>query len=105
MVWSIDASFASHMDMKSHTSYCLTLGIGSPITGSSTQKINTRSSTELELVGVDNGIGFVEWTSLYSKEQVKAYPVDSPLKDMGKKTVLLQDNKSIIKMLKGGKRV
>ena len=105
MVWSIDASFAVHMDMKSHTGYCLTLGIGSPISGSSTQKINTRSSTESELVGVDDGIGFVEWASLYSKEQVKEYPVDHPLKDMGKKTVLLQDNTSTIKMLMGGKRV
>ena len=91
--------------MKSHTGYCLTLGIGSPISGSSTQKINTRSLTESELVGVDNVIGFVEWASLYSKEQVKEYPVKHPLKDMGKKTVLLQDNTSTIKMLKGGKRV
>ena len=33
MVWSIDASFAVHMDMKSHTGYCLTLRIGSPILG------------------------------------------------------------------------
>ena len=31
MVWSIDASFAVHMDMKSHTGYCLTLGTGSSI--------------------------------------------------------------------------
>ena len=30
MVWSIDASFAVHMDMKSHIGYCLTLGTGSP---------------------------------------------------------------------------
>ena len=88
MVWSIDASFAVHMDMKSHTGYCLTLGIGSPISGSSTQKINTRSSTESELVGVNDGIRFVEWVSLYSKEQVREYPVEHPLKDMGKKTVL-----------------
>ena len=105
MVWSIDASFAVHMDMKSHTGYCLTLRIGSPISGSSSQKINTRSLTESELVGVDDGIGFVEWASLYSKEQVEEYPVEHPLKDMGKKTVLLQDNTSTIKMLKGGKRV
>ena len=34
MVWSIDASFAVHMDMKSHTGCCLTLGTGSPISGS-----------------------------------------------------------------------
>ena len=94
-----------HMDMKSHTGYCLTLGIWSPISGSSSQKVNTRSLTESELVGVDDGIRFVEWASLYSKEQVKEYPAVHPLKDMGKKNVLLQDNTSTIKMLKGGKRV
>ena len=60
MIWSIDASFAVHTDMKSHTGYCMSLGIGSPISGSSSQKINTRSSTESELVGVDDTIGFVE---------------------------------------------
>ena len=104
-MWSIDASFAVHTDMKSHTGYCLSLGNGSPISGSSTQKVNTWSSTESELVGVDDAIGFVEWASLYSKEQVKDYPPEHPLKDMGKKTVVLQDNTSTIKMLMGGKRV
>ena len=44
MMWSVDASFAVHMDMQSHTGYCLTLGIGSPISGSSTQKVNTQAS-------------------------------------------------------------
>ena len=34
MVWSIDASFAVHMDIKGHTKYCLTLGTGSSISGS-----------------------------------------------------------------------
>ena len=58
MVWIIDASFAVHMDMKSHTGYCMTLRIRCPISGSSLQKINTRSSTEAELVGVDDTIAF-----------------------------------------------
>ena len=88
------------MNMKSHTGYCLTLGIGSPISGSSTQKVNTWSSTKSELFGVNDGITFVEWASLYSKEQVKEYSTKHPLKDMGKKTVLLQGNTSTIKMLK-----
>ena len=60
MVWSIDASFAVHMDMKSHTGYCLTLGTGSPISGSLGQKINSRSLTESELIVVDKTIEFVE---------------------------------------------
>ena len=105
MVWSIDASFAVHMDMKSHTGYCLTLGTGAPISGSLSQKINTRSSTESELVGVDDVISLVEWSSLYSKYQVEKYPKDHPLKDLGKKNLVKQDNTSTIKMLKGGVRV
>ena len=46
MLWSIDASFAVHIDMKSHTGYCLTLVMGSPISGSLGQKVNSRSLTE-----------------------------------------------------------
>ena len=65
MVWSTNALFAVHMDMKSQIGYCLTLGTGSPISGLSGQKLNTRSSTESELVGVNDVIGYVEWTSLY----------------------------------------
>ena len=105
MVWSIDASFAVHMDMKSHTGYSMTMGTGCLISGSSSQKINTRSSTEAKLVGVDDTIAFVEWASLYSKDQVKEYPKDHALKEMGSNTVVEQDNTSTIKMLKGGKRV
>ena len=66
MVWSIDALLAIHMmdmKMKSHTGYCLTLGTGSPISGSSTQKINTRSLAKSKVVSVDDAIGFVEWAS------------------------------------------
>ena len=76
------------MDMKSHTGYCMSMGIGCPISGSSSQKINTRSSTEAELVGVDDTIAFVEWASLYSKDQVKEYPKDHALKEMGTNTIV-----------------
>ena len=105
LVWSIDASFAVHIDMKSHTGYCLSLGIGSPISGSSTQKVNTRSTTESELVTVNDAIGYGEWTSLYSKDQVKEYPTEYPLKKLGTKNIVLQDNTSIFRLMKGGRRV
>ena len=93
------------MDMKSHTGYCLTLGTGSPISGSQSQKVTTRSSTESELVGVDGVISYVELASLYSKCQFKAYPVDHPLKEMGTNNLVKQDNTSTIKIVKGGVRV
>ena len=79
LIWSIDASFAVHTDMKSHTGYCLSLGIDSSLLGSSTQKINTRSTTDSKLVAVNDVIGYVEWISLYSKDQVKKYPTEHPL--------------------------
>ena len=54
LTWNIDASFAVQPDCKSHTGACLTLGHGSVLSISAKQKINTKSSTEAELVGVDN---------------------------------------------------
>ena len=44
MVWSINASFPIHKDMKCHTGYCFTLGKVSPISGSSGQKSKHKES-------------------------------------------------------------
>ena len=63
--WNIDASFAVHPDCKSHTGACLTLGHGSVLSISAKQKINTKSSTEAELVGVDDTMAFVLWMKLF----------------------------------------
>ena len=100
----IDASFAVHIDIKSHIRYCLAMGRGSTFLGSNTQSITTRSSTQDELVGIDNAIGFVECTSLFCKFQVNDYPKDHPLKKLGTKDMVKQDNTSTIKMAKGGRR-
>ena len=59
LYWYIDASFGTHPDMKSHTGSIFTLGKGC-ISGSSTkQKVNARSSTESELIGIDDKISKV----------------------------------------------
>ena len=50
----VDASFAVHPDYRSHTGAVMTFGKGSPIGLSKKQKLNTRSSTEAELVGADD---------------------------------------------------
>jgi hypothetical protein len=47
----IDASYAVHPDMKSHTGGAVSFGTGAALSKSSKQKLNTRSSTEAELVG------------------------------------------------------
>jgi len=56
--WSVDASFAVHNDMKSHTGGVMTLGSGALIAMSAKQKLNTTSSTEAELVGVSDSMPF-----------------------------------------------
>jgi hypothetical protein len=50
----VDASFAVHPNMRGHTGGGLTLGRGFSISVSTKQMLNTRSSTESELVGVDD---------------------------------------------------
>ena len=52
--WYVDVSFAVHPDYISHKGAVMTLGEGSIIAMSRKQKLNTRSSTEAELVGADD---------------------------------------------------
>jgi len=51
-----DAAFAVHADMKSHTRNIQTLGRGAANTISSKQKLNTKSSTEAQLVAADDSV-------------------------------------------------
>eukprot|EP00957_Ditylum_brightwellii_P208818 15359049-Ditylum_brightwellii.AAC.1 len=46
LTWYIDAAFAVHPYMKSHTGATFTLGKGVICSDSTNQKVNTRSSTE-----------------------------------------------------------
>jgi hypothetical protein len=66
--WYVDAGFAVHPDFKSHTGATMTFGKGAPITMSRKQKLNTRSSTEAKLVGVDDAINMILWTRLFLQE-------------------------------------
>jgi hypothetical protein len=50
----VDASYAVHPDMKSHTGGLMSMGTGGLICKSSKQKLNTKSSTEAELVGASD---------------------------------------------------
>ncbi len=50
LLWYVDALFAVHPNMHEHTGGGLTLGRGFPISVSTKQKLNTRSSTESELL-------------------------------------------------------
>ena len=60
--WWVDASYAVHPDYRSHTGIAMSLGKGTAINVSTKQKINTKSSTEAELVGADDAMPYVLWT-------------------------------------------
>ena len=92
--WLIDASFGVHPDFKSHTGAVMTMGKGAIQSISRKQKLNTRSSTESELVGVDDVCTMVLWTKLFLEAQ--GYQVD--------KNIIYQDNKSAILLETNGKK-
>ena len=92
--WWIDSSFAVHPDFKSHTGGAFSYGRGVPISKAAKQKLNTRSSTEAEVVGVDDVATMVLWTKLFMEAQ--GYEI--------KKNILYQDNKSAILLETNGKR-
>ena len=91
--WHVDASFAAHSDMRSHTGATLFMGKGAIKSVSSKQKINTRSSADAEIVAADDVASKIMWTKSFLEEQ-------------GHKTnrnIVHQDNKSSILLMKNGR--
>jgi hypothetical protein len=89
--WYPDAAFAVHNNMRSHTGAVLTLGRGAANTISMKQKLNTRSSTEAELVAADDIVVQAMWTRNF----LEAQGYDS-------ETTIYQDNTSAILLEKNG---
>jgi hypothetical protein len=67
--WWVDASYAVHPDMRSHTGGAMTLGKGVVFGTSTRQKLNTKSSTEAELVGVNDVMPQALWTRYFIEAQ------------------------------------
>ena len=93
MKWWVDASFAVHNDMRSHTGATMSLGKGSIYSTSTRQRLNTTSSTEAELVGVADAMPMILWTRYFLEAQ--GYHVND--------SVVYQDNQSAMLLEKNGK--
>jgi hypothetical protein len=93
IIWHVDAAFSVHNDMKSHTGATMSLGEGAIQSISTKQKVNTRSSTEAELVSLDDVISKIIWTKLFLEEQ--GYEVNQ--------NILERDNMSSMKLEMNGK--
>ena len=91
--WWIDASFAVHPNMKSHTGGTMSFRKGSIYSMCHKQCINTKSSTEAELVGVNDGMPIVIWTRNFMTAQ--GYTIHD--------NVIYQDNQSAILLEKNGR--
>ena len=89
----VDAAYAVHPDMRSHTGGTMSFGTGVIHTKSSKQKLNTKSSTEAELVGVSKYLPYHIW--LVNFLQYQGYDI--------KNKILYQDNQSAIRMEKNGR--
>ena len=91
--WWIDASFAVHPDYKSHTGAVHSLGNGVISSISTKQKVNSRSSTEAELIGIDDVISKVLWTKRFIESQ--GFELET--------NVIYRDNTSSMKLEENGR--
>ncbi len=89
----VDASYAVHKDMRSHTGGVITLGKGSVYSTSTRQKINMKSSTESELVGLSDVLPQILLTRYFLEAQ--GYQVSD--------SIVYQDNQSAILLEENGK--
>ena len=68
--WWVDAAYAMHDDCRGHTGAGMSFGEGMmALSYSWKQKINTKSSMEAELVGVDDTLGYILWAGYFMIEQ------------------------------------
>ena len=89
----VDASFAVHADMKSHTGGIISLGKGAVNVSSKKQQLMTKSSTEAELVGLSDRVPQTLWVRNFMIAQ--GY-------DLGPARVF-QDNMSTMALVEKGR--
>ena len=88
----IDASYGIHADGKSHSGMILTLGLGPLLVKSTKQKINTKSSTEAELIALSDLCSPVIWNREFLIAQGENL----------KPTTVYQDNQSTMALVNKG---
>eukprot|EP00804_Cyclotella_cryptica_P030533 CCRYP_020167-RC/>CCRYP_020167-RC protein AED:0.22 eAED:0.15 QI:0/-1/0/1/-1/0/1/0/594 len=93
MRWYVDAAHMVHWDCKGQTGAAMTMGRGAVLSYSWKQKVNTKSSTETELVGVDDAISNILWSLYFLQEQGCGT----------EHAIIYQDNKSAILLESNGK--
>jgi hypothetical protein len=86
-------AYAMHDDCRGHMGVGMSFGQGMALSYSWKHKINTKSSTEAEIVGVDDSLGYILWACYFMVEQ--GYNMEPSL--------LYQDNMSAILLETNGR--
>ena len=89
----IDASYATHENMRGHTGGAMSFGWGLVHEKATMQKLNTKSSTETEVVAVSEYVPHK--VQMINFLDAQGYSLQ--------KSILYQDNQSAIKMEKNGR--
>ena len=92
--WRVDAAFTVHPDFKSHTSGVLMMGKVTIASTSQKQRLNTRSSTEAEIVTANDIAGTMVWAQNFL--EVQGYHLED--------NILYQDSQSAILLKSNGHR-
>ena len=92
--WWVDSSYAPHPDCRSHTGGTMSMGQGSIYSTSCKQKINARSSTEAELIGLNDIAGQILWTRNFLIDQGYDFRTSTVFQD-NKSAILLEENGSL----------
>ena len=90
--WWIDVSFTVHPNCHSHTGAILSIGKGTIYSMSSKQKLNTWSSKEAELVGINDAMAMILWVHHFLQAQ-GCWVCNN---------IIFQDNKSTMCLVKNG---
>ena len=90
----VDVSYGTHDDCRSHTGAAISFGWGILLTKCQKQKLNTKSTTEGEIVGVSDFFPNMISARMLLEEQGFTL----------KENILYQDNQIAIKIEKNGKR-
>ena len=91
--WWVDASYGVHSDCKGHMGMTLSLGKGAAMSFSRGHNLNGRSSTEAEIIGIDDAIPSMMWGKYFIEAQ--GYMVEH--------NILFQDNKLTILLATNGR--
>ena len=90
----VDVAYAVHHDMRSHTGGGLSLGRGLIHAKSSKQKLNTKSSTESDVVGASDYLLYLIWMQNFMAAQGFEF----------KRNIFYQDNQSAMRLERNGRQ-